>query len=105
MSEPNAEYVRVGVTDCPTCGHDADEHAGGHGDDRLDPCMVDGCACRGPFSDDPDAAQLTPLVVPVPKWGGVIPFHLAECLECSALIMDHPQSRANHEAWHDGADQ
>lgn len=35
---------------CPECGHDADDHAGGHGDD-FDACLRTGCSCRGPFME------------------------------------------------------
>ena len=33
-------------------------------------------------------------------WTGWVPFILVECAECSALVMDKPEARANHEAWH-----
>jgi hypothetical protein len=35
---------------CPECGHDADDHAGGHGD-GFDACLRTGCSCRGPFME------------------------------------------------------
>lgn len=56
-------YVRVGETACPVCEHDAEDHAGGHGDDRLDRCQVPGCDCQGPFADDPNACQVGTLKV------------------------------------------
>jgi hypothetical protein len=36
------------------------------------------------------------------RWTTWVPFLLAECSDCSALVMDKPEARANHEAWHDG---
>jgi hypothetical protein len=33
-------------------------------------------------------------------WNAWIPFHLVECGECSALVMDDRDARSNHETFH-----
>lgn len=29
-----------------------------------------------------------------------VPITLSQCNDCSALVVDHAEARANHEAWH-----
>jgi len=37
-------------------------------------------------------------------WTPWIPFVMVECGECSALVIDKPEARTNHETWHKKAD-